>query len=47
MVCFCFTERAAEFLMFTSVAQVMKATYPDIHLKLNHIERKITEEHNA
>ena len=25
----------------------LKATYPDIHLKLNHIERKITEEHNA
>ena len=25
----------------------LKATYPDIHLKLNHIERKVTEEHNA
>ena len=25
----------------------LKATYPDVHLKLNHIERKITEEHNA
>jgi len=25
----------------------LKDTYPDIHLKLNHIERKITEEHNA
>ncbi|MCR5659996.1 MAG: phosphotransferase [Bacteroidales bacterium] len=25
----------------------MKDTYPDIHLKLNHIERKIMEEHNA
>ena len=25
----------------------LKATYPDIQLKLNHIERKITEEHNA
>ena len=25
----------------------LKATYPDIHVIVNHIERKITEEHNA
>ena len=30
-----------------TIYEWLKATYPDIHLKLNHIERKITEEHNA
>ena len=29
-----------------TIYEWLKATYPDIHLKLNHIERKITEEHN-
>ena len=30
-----------------TIYEWLKATYPDIHLKLNHIERKIKEEHNA
>ena len=30
-----------------TIYEWLKTTYPDIHLKLNHIERKITEEHNA
>ncbi|MBR4469119.1 MAG: phosphotransferase [Bacteroidales bacterium] len=30
-----------------TIFEWLKATYPDIHLKLNHIERKITEENNA
>ena len=30
-----------------TIYEWLKSTYPDIHLKLNHIERKITEEHNA
>ncbi|MDO5315640.1 MAG: RNase adapter RapZ [bacterium] len=30
-----------------TIYEWLKATYPDIHLKLNHIERKITEEHNT
>ena len=30
-----------------TIYEWLKVTYPDIHLKLNHIERKITEEHNA
>ena len=30
-----------------TIYEWLKATYPDIHLKLNHIERKITEEQNA
>jgi len=29
-----------------TIYEWLKATYPDIHLKLNHIERKIKEEHN-
>jgi len=30
-----------------TIYEWLKATYPDIHLILNHIERKIKEEHNA
>ena len=30
-----------------TIYEWLKATYPDIHLVLNHIERKIKEEHNA
>ena len=30
-----------------TIYEWLKTTYPDIHLKLNHIERKITEKHNA
>jgi len=30
-----------------TIYEWLKATYPDIHLKLNHIERKIKEEHIA
>jgi len=30
-----------------TIYEWLKTTYPDIHLKLNHIERKIKEEHNA
>ena len=30
-----------------TIYEWLKVTYPDIHLKLNHIERKITEEHNV
>ena len=30
-----------------TIYEWLKATYPDIYLKLNHIERKIQEEHNA
>ena len=29
-----------------TIYEWLKATYPDVHLKLNHIERKIKEEHN-
>ena len=30
-----------------TIYEWLKSTYPDIHLVLNHIERKIKEEHNA
>ena len=30
-----------------TIYEWLKATYPDIYLKLNHIERKIKEEYNA
>jgi len=30
-----------------TIYEWLKTIYPDIHLKLNHIERKIKEEHNA
>ena len=30
-----------------TIYEWLKATYPDIHVVLNHIERKIKEEHNA
>ena len=30
-----------------TIYEWLKVEYPDIHLKLNHIERKITEEYNA
>ena len=30
-----------------TIYEWLKKEYPNIHLKLNHIERKITEEHNA
>ena len=30
-----------------TIFEWLKTTYPDIHVVLNHIERKIKEEHNA
>ena len=30
-----------------TIYEWLKKEHPDIHLILNHIERKITEEHNA